>query len=89
MKKRNNVSTVSMKSSAKKHKGGKNIKKPMPLERINYLLIGIGVAVIVFSYSIMYLENSAHGFFSLNIAPVTLVGAYAWILFALLYRKKA
>lgn len=61
----------------------------MPLGRTNYLFLGIGVAVIALSYGIMYLENSAKGFFSLNIAPVTLVGAYAWILFALLYRKKA
>lgn len=78
-----------MKSSAKKHKPGKNVKQPMPMKRINYLFIGIGVVAIALSYSIMYLENSAHGFFSLNIAPVILVGAYAWILFALLYRKKA
>ncbi len=78
-----------MKSSAKKHKASKNVKKQMPLERINYLFIGIGVAVIVFSYSTMYLENLADGFFSLYVSPVLLVGAYAWILFALLYRKKA
>ncbi len=61
----------------------------MPLGKINYLFLGIGTVVIALSYSIMYLENGAYGFFSLYISPVILVGAYAWILFALLYRRKA
>ena len=61
----------------------------MPLAKPNYLLIGIGAAVIAFSYTTMYLENRADGFFSLHVSPVLLVGAYALILFALLYRKKA
>ncbi|WP_294347239.1 hypothetical protein [Prosthecochloris sp.] len=60
----------------------------MPLEKINYFFIGIGIAVIAFSYIMMYLENSADGYFSLYVSPVLLVGAYAWILFALLYRKR-
>ncbi|UZJ36894.1 MULTISPECIES: hypothetical protein [Prosthecochloris] len=74
----------------KKPKSTKSGKIPMPLEKINYFFIGIGIAVIAFSYTTMYLEeNSANGFFSLYVSPVLLVGAYAWILFALLYRKKA
>ena len=78
-----------MKSSAKKqHKAGKSKHTPMPLAKINYLFIGIGVFVIAFSYTAMYLENRADGFFSLYVSPVLLVAAYAWILFALLYRKK-
>ncbi len=60
----------------------------MPLGKINYLFIGIGVAVIAFSYTAMYLENSADGYFSLYASPILLVAAYAWILFALLYRRK-
>ena len=59
----------------------------MPLAKINYLFIGIGVFVIAFSYTAMYLENRSDGFFSLYVSPVLLVAAYAWILFALLYRK--
>lgn len=78
-----------MKSSAKKHKAGGHKKASMPLEKINYLLIGIGVAVIAFSYTAMYLENSADGFFSLSVGPILLVAAYALILFALLYKKRA
>ena len=78
-----------MKSSAKKHKADGHKKASMPLEKINYLLIGIGVAVIAFSYTTMYLENSADSFFSLSVGPILLVAAYALILFALLYKKRA
>ncbi|MBL6956004.1 MAG: hypothetical protein ISR54_04160 [Chlorobium phaeobacteroides] len=78
-----------MKSSQKKHKTAKKKTTPMPFEKFNYLLVGIGAAVIAFSYGVMYLENSANGFFALNIAPITLPGSYALILFALLYRRKA
>jgi hypothetical protein len=78
-----------MKSSAKKPKSPKKRNIPMPLEKINYFFIGIGIAVIAFSYIMMYLENSADGYFSLYVSPVLLAGAYAWILFALLYRKRA
>ena len=61
----------------------------MPLEAINYLMIAFGALVIAGSYWGMYLEKSVDGWFSLFISPVTLVGAYVWIIFAVLYRPKA
>ncbi|WP_237073340.1 hypothetical protein [Prosthecochloris sp. GSB1] len=61
----------------------------MPLGRSNYLFLGIGVAVVALSYIVMYDENSANGFFSLYVCPATLVLAYGWILFALLYRRRS
>jgi hypothetical protein len=60
----------------------------MPLGAANYLFIAIGVAVIALSYAGMYIEKSVDGFFSLSVAPFTLVGAYLWVLFAIFYRKK-
>ncbi|NEX12617.1 hypothetical protein CR161_09030 [Prosthecochloris sp. ZM] len=77
-----------MKSSAKNSKTKKAAPKPMPLEKTNYIFLGIGIAIIAFGYSGMALENSVDGLFSLTISPVLLVGAYAWIIFALLYRKQ-
>jgi len=88
-----------MKSSAKRSpdkKGPKSPKGPaspgpaaqMPLGAANYLFIAIGVAVIALSYAGMYIEKSVDGFFSLSVAPFTLVGAYLWVLFAIFYRKK-
>ncbi len=77
-----------MKSSAKKKKADTAKKTPMPLTRINYLLIGIGGAIIALGYTMMYVENRADGVLSLYVSPVLLVCAYALILFALLYRRK-
>lgn len=61
----------------------------MPLEAINYLMIALGALVIAGSYWGMYLEKSVDGMFALFISPVTLIGAYVWIIFAVLYRPKA
>jgi predicted MFS family arabinose efflux permease len=60
----------------------------MPLEAINYILIAFGALVIAGSYWGMYLEREVDGFFALFISPVTLIGAYVLIAFALLYRPK-
>lgn len=60
----------------------------MPLGAINYIMIACGGLVIAGSYLGMYLERDIDGFFSLFVSPVTLVAAYAWIVFAVLYRKK-
>ena len=80
-----------MKSSPKKTQKVPAEKKvtAMPLEAINYLMIALGALVIAGSYWGMYLEKSVDGLFALFISPVTLVGSYVWIIFALLYRPKA
>jgi len=61
----------------------------MPLEASNYLMIALGALVIAGSYWGMSLEKSVDGLFALFISPVTLVGAYVWIIFAVLFRPKA
>ena len=61
----------------------------MPLGTVNYLFIALGAAVIALSYAGMYLEKAVDGFFSLNVAPFTLTGAYLWILYAIFYRPKS
>ncbi|NTV92406.1 MAG: hypothetical protein HGA72_03755 [Chlorobiaceae bacterium] len=60
----------------------------MPLGAINYSMIAFGVLVIAGSYAGMSLEKQVDGFFSLAIAPFTLVSAYVGIIFAVLYRRK-
>ncbi len=60
----------------------------MPLEAINYIMIALGALVIAASYWGMYLERSVDGVFALFISPVTLIGAYLWVAFGLLYRPK-
>ncbi len=60
----------------------------MPLEPVNYIMIALGVLVIVISYWGMYLERAVDGVFALFVSPVTLIGSYLWIIFAILYRPK-
>ncbi|MBN1928904.1 MAG: hypothetical protein JW764_05130 [Chlorobiaceae bacterium] len=60
----------------------------MPLGAMNYLFIALGAAVLALSYTVMYIEQEVDGFFALDIAPFTLVGAYLWILFAIFWRGK-
>ncbi|MEI6847621.1 MAG: hypothetical protein WCK32_06245 [Chlorobiaceae bacterium] len=72
----------------------KNQHKPaakaitMPLGRVNYIMIAIGVLVIAGTYFGMSLEREVDGFFALNISPFTLIGAYIWIAFAIMYKPK-
>ena len=60
----------------------------MPLGAVNYIMIVLGVLVIAASYGIMFLEKEVDGFFALFISPISLVAAYGWIIFAVLYRHK-
>ncbi len=60
----------------------------MPLEKINYIFLGIGIGLIIIGYTGMALDNRVDGVISLTISPILLVAAYAWIFFALLYRKR-
>ena len=60
----------------------------MPLDPVNYIMIALGVLVIVISYWGMYLERAVDGVFALFVSPVTLIGSYLWIIFAILYRPK-
>ena len=60
----------------------------MPLGAMNYLFIALGAALLALSYAIMYIEQEVDGFFALDIAPFTLVGAYLWVLYAIFWRGK-
>ena len=60
----------------------------MPLGAVNYIMIVLGVLVIAASYGIMFLEKEVDGFFALSVTPISLVAAYGWIIFAILYRQK-
>lgn len=76
--------------SASRSSGKKaTLSLAMPLRKENYLLIAIGVAVIIFSYVLMAIDNSVDGFISLTLCPILLVAGYAWIVFAILYQQKS
>ncbi len=61
----------------------------MPLQKENYLLIGIGFAVILLGYLIIGVEHDVDGFFSLNVSPPLIIGGFLWIIYAILYKPKS
>jgi hypothetical protein len=59
----------------------------IPLSRQNYVIMGIGVAVIVAGYLAM-LQGSVEGFMPLVVSPILLVLGYCVIIpLGILYRK--
>ncbi len=59
----------------------------LPLGRENFIILGIGLAVIIVGYLAM-LEGSVEGFLPLVVAPILLVIGYCLIIpFGILYRK--
>lgn len=60
----------------------------IPLSRKNYLIMGIGVAVIVAGYLAM-LQGSVEGVLPLVVSPILLVVGYCVIVpLGILYRKR-
>ena len=56
----------------------------MLFSRQNYKLILIGVALIVFGFGGMYIENAVHGIYSLYFAPLMVVGGFGVIVAGIL-----
>ena len=57
-------------------------------DRTNYLIFGIGIAVIVVAYVLMAL-GSTNSFQSITLAPIMLVVGYLGIIpLAILYRRR-
>ncbi|MGA2622723.1 MAG: hypothetical protein ABSF91_02635 [Bacteroidota bacterium] len=72
---------------AKQGKKGK-LDSIFPLERENFIIIGVGLLVIVLGY-IALSENKVEGFMPLVVAPLLLVLGYCVIVpIGIMYRKK-
>jgi len=77
----------------KKLEKGKQAKKGkadsiFPLERENYIILGIGLVVIILGY-IALSENTVDGFWPLTVAPILLIIGYCVVVpFGIMYRKK-
>ena len=65
------------------------MKEPLlPFEKMNYILFGISLIVIVIGY-IALAQKPYNSFVSLNIAPILLVLGYVFLIpFSILYRKR-
>jgi uncharacterized membrane protein HdeD (DUF308 family) len=61
-------------------------RKALVFQKWNYILLLIGIALIVVGFSAMALEGQFKGFISLYISPILIVGGYAEIVYAILWR---
>ena len=60
----------------------------LPLERENYIILGVGLLVIILGY-IALSGNQVEGFSQLTVAPILLVLGYCVIIpVGIMYRKK-
>lgn len=60
----------------------------LPLERENYIILGIGLLVIILGYAALS-QMTLTGFLPLTVAPILLVSGYCVIIpIGIMYRKK-
>lgn len=70
----------------KKHQG--NASQKMLFDQTNYILLLIGIGLIFIGFLIMYLENEVHGFISLYISPVLIMGGFLEIVYAIMKKPE-
>lgn len=66
----------------------------MAFSRQNYLLLGLGLALVVAGYALMLMDNATsddpvNSPLSLYVAPLLLLGGYLEIVYAILWRPRA
>ncbi len=80
------------KAKSKKQQTSKFTKKKefsFPLERENFMIIGLGVLLLVIGYVLMS-QNSVDGFLPTVIAPILLVAGYCVVIpYGILKRPKS
>lgn len=54
----------------------------------NYVLLGIGLALIIVGYVLMRAENEVDGPLSLFVAPILLLAGYLEVIYAILWRPR-
>ncbi len=73
-------------------KPGKKVKEKtleFPLNKTNFLILGLGVLLIIVGYWFMALPDDPDAFLTRTLAPIVLVFAFLVVIpFGLMYRKK-
>lgn len=65
-------------------------KDNLAFEKINYILMIVGVATIALGFTIMSQDSDPHGFgfLGLTLGPIVVMGGFIIEFFAILYRPK-
>jgi len=71
-----------------KSTGKAKLNETFPLEKENYIILGVGLLVIILGYLALS-GNTVEGFSQLTVAPILLVLGYCVIIpVGIMYRKK-
>ena len=54
--------------------------------RRNYILLAVGVLMVALGFALMRIENEFLGFISLWVAPLIILGGYAEIFYAIMWK---
>lgn len=67
-----------------------NKQKPFAFERINYIIMLIGLGVLALGFVLMSIDKEPHGFgvMGLTIGPLTVLLGFAIQFIAILYKPK-
>jgi uncharacterized RDD family membrane protein YckC len=59
-------------------------------EKINYIMMIVGVIIITLGFTIMAMEDAKHGFgfLGLTLGPIVTFAGFMFEIFAILYKKK-
>ena len=63
-------------------------KSALVLERRNYALIAMGVAMIVVGFVIMRLDNQVESFVSLYAAPLIIIAGYVGVGYGIMWKPR-
>jgi hypothetical protein len=80
------IKTIDMTAKRKQGRRQKKESKPMLFSELNYKLMGLGVLMVIIGFTAMYIENEVHGFISLYVSPIVILGGYLTVMIAILKR---
>jgi hypothetical protein len=87
-RRRSSADRTSARTTGRRTKRDATPSNALVFERHNYVLLGIGLALVVVGYLIMRIDNQVDGFLSLYLAPLLILGGYMEIIYAIMWRPK-
>lgn len=62
-------------------------QQPMLFDATNYKLMGLGAALILIGFLIMYLESEVRGFWSLYVSPIVVLAGFGTVAFSIMKKR--
>lgn len=65
-------------------------KERLPFDKINYILMLVGIGILILGFTIMAMDTETHGFgfLGLTLGPIVVILGFIFEIFAILYKPK-